>query len=609
MSSHSYLTNLADVVFCPKSDRSCFGAGLFLPSLSASLLLQHFIPIITFPPYFTPLYDFVHRLAQLSRGTPLALRDVTEFALQQQELLLQRAAKSGTDSSESLNHLVSYVSENLDQILHAVGSRGFPLLFLHIFPLFQHPETCFEAVYSLLDPLAAYVSRRNVERLFSPPVLRLFDASIEPYQRGQLLSRSMADVLLRWFGLKAFLRRFIGFIVEAVFEPVRAPSKSSSRKISTLFRLKSASTLTLVQSDLFQSGRFEDVRKNSDLTYSYTLSDALRGYDSDKEECSSVDSDEPDYQVPPETSLLAKSGLVLGAVNEAEGALPSLPEEDEEAAQSLAVGHRVEQGMTSDRDQQGMLYPDSSLDLSSSTTPHILSSGSTTWPRQDDSGRYQAGQTDHERLHASITAMSSLKIDTTSTEYRPSTDSPNLMTQSATSSLLSEASHDPISPSSSIPTPYGTLNRQSSLALGRPIELSVDNILGGVGEDSEDEQTFDNESLLSTDPEVITINRHISQVAADCICWLIRRIGPLLTTRHIARPLLDNLHRCFTGILDLRGREVIALDCLKAIAKYYGEMVVTKLYIPYAETLVSTPTCGYSHMHTKSPPSIFLLPP
>ena len=49
---------------------------------------------------------------------------------------------------------------------------------------------------------------------------------------------------------------------------------------------------------------------------------------------------------------------------------------------------------------------------------------------------------------------------------------------------------------------------------------------------------------MSSDPVTLAINAQIAEVAADCVCWLMRRLGPLLSTQHIIRPLLDGLHRC-----------------------------------------------------------------
>ncbi len=46
------------------------------------------------------------------------------------------------------------------------------------------------------------------------------------------------------------------------------------------------------------------------------------------------------------------------------------------------------------------------------------------------------------------------------------------------------------------------------------------------------------------DPVDVGINARIAQLAADSVCWLMRRLGPILATQHVVKPLLDGLHRC-----------------------------------------------------------------
>ena len=111
---------------------------------------------------------------------------------------------------------------------------------------------------------------------------------------------------------------------------------------------------------------------------------------------------------------------------------------------------------------------------------------------------------------------------------------------------------------------------------------------GEEGEEEEgDADTVDGENLHSHDPQALAVNLNISEVAADCLSWLLRRLGPLLGCQHIVRPLMENLHRCFLGILQLNGREVAALKCLASFTECYGEVVVRKMYVPHAENLVS----------------------
>ncbi len=68
-------------------------------------------------------------------------------------------------TSNSLNCLIGYVSENLDLLLNTARSKGFPLPFLHIFPFFQNLETFFDAIHSFLDLLAAYILKPSVDVL------------------------------------------------------------------------------------------------------------------------------------------------------------------------------------------------------------------------------------------------------------------------------------------------------------------------------------------------------------------------------------------------------------------------------------------------------------
>lgn len=56
---------------------------------------------------------------------------------------------------------------------------------------------------------------------------------------------------------------------------------------------------------------------------------------------------------------------------------------------------------------------------------------------------------------------------------------------------------------------------------------------------------------MVSDPLTLAVNAQIADMAADSLCWLIRRLGPLLATQHIVRPLLDGLHRWVEGSLVL----------------------------------------------------------
>ena len=569
------MLNLAEFVLCPDIDNSPVFDDLRLSTLSANLLLQSFIPIVSFPTYFERLYKFVYNLEQLCRDSLLANRDTKELVIRK----ARGSVSNHTLPPSDLNLIVSFISDNLESVLGVVNNEGFTLLLLHLIPYFQFPETSFEAICNFLNPLAQRMSKKNIERLFSAPVIYMFDSPTEPYQRGHLLSRPMADMLIKRFGLNTFLTRFLGYIIEAVIEPSRIASKGQHRKnSSSKAQHPSGSMLTLVQSDLMQSPRVEEFP--SDYTFSLALSD-VRTYDSDKDDSSSEESDIEDV---PESSLLAKPRMVLSSL---------VGVSDTDSPEDAGAGRGES--------------PTRSL----KPWEHLFDQGSANKTTFDHSSPSAAVDTNSEQLEDSPLTSSvllnydtSMKLDTSLADYKPSPASP--LTAGAGGaptfgSSMTDSFHSAQSYSSEITNSFPPLSsqphfntlsgikRQSSLPVSRlrTLGISVDDILTTEQSESEDEeQTTATESLTSANPETLAINTHISQIAADCICWLVRRLGPILATRYIAKPLLESLYRCFSGILHPKGRGTAVLKCLSTIAKLYGEKFLLQLYLPHAENLV-----------------------
>ena len=570
----SYLLNLAEFVLCPDIDNSPVFDDLRLSTLSANLLLQSFIPIVSFPTYFEPLYKFVYNLEQLCRDSLLANRDTKELVIQK----ARGSVSNHTLPPSDLNLIVSFISDSLESVLGVVNNEGFTLLLLHLIPYFQFPETSFEAICNFLNPLAQRMSKKNIERLFSAPVIYMFDSPTEPYQRGHLLSRPMADMLIKRFGLNTFLTRFLGYIIEAVIEPSRIASKGQHRKnSSSKAQHPSGSMLTLVQSDLMQSPRVEEFP--SDYTFSLALSD-VGTYDSDKDDSSSEESDIEDV---PESSLLAKPRMVLSS-------LVGVSDTDFPEDAGTGRGESPTRGLK--------------------PWDHLFDQGSANKTTFDYSSPSAAVDTNSEQSEDSPLTSSvllnydtSMKLDTSLADYKPSPASPltagaggapsfgSSMTDSfhSAQSYSNEITNSfpPISSQPHFNTLSG-IKRQSSLPVSRlrTLGISVDDILSTEQSESEDEEQTTTENLTSANPETLAINTHISQIAADCICWLVRRLGPILATRYIAKPLLESLYRCFSGILHPKGRGTAVLKCLSTIAKLYGEKVLLQLYLPHAENLV-----------------------
>ena len=85
--------------------------------------------------------------------------------------------------------------------------------------------------------------------------------------------------------------------------------------------------------------------------------------------------------------------------------------------------------------------------------------------------------------------------------------------------------------------------------------------------------------------ELSQFDKMLAEVASDSLQWLMHRLGPLLATKYIARPLMDGLYRCFTS--HHSNQEVTALKCLSHFVSTYGNIIVMKMLIPHAESLVS----------------------
>ena len=115
---------------------------------------------------------------------------------------------------------------------------------------------------------------------------------------------------------------------------------------------------------------------------------------------------------------------------------------------------------------------------------------------------------------------------------------------------------------------------------------SDDDMYGG-GNDKEDDR-IDSDNDIDDDigsTELSQFDRMLAEVASDSLQWLMHRLGPLLATKYIVRPLMDGLYRCFTS--HHSNQEVTALKCLSHFVSTYGNVIVMKMFIPHAESLVS----------------------
>ena len=610
---------------------------IHLPSLSSSLLLQTYLPIVAFPSYFETLFKFVSKLEQVCHECSLNF-DCANL----QRWVVQVLGYRSSSDTESVTKVIDLVSQNLTTLLEIINSEGFFLLLLHVYPFFQYPDTIFEAVYTFLDPLARRLSRKNAERLFSCVLIQLFDSATEPHQRAQLLSRTTADLILKRFSLKTFLERFLGFYIDAVIEPTRTLSKISATKRhgSNIVRLQSQSS-TLMTSDILQSQAFEDVSRErergrkTDFSFSLALSETagLVDYDSDKD-YSTDDSDNYDDDdgvgYSADMSLLVKTDMAhapsaLPSISEAtNGASSSLPlmslmlgSQQENLAAGTGNGNLAtkpwleqgEGGASEESNSRNMMEGGGFTELSMAAADGIGGGGATS----ATGGKLSKDRSDSNvQTFESTTSISSTapQSQSQSHSHHASVASPESPVRKGYSfSFNSVFSEDPneaqvvtdsttnVHPSSTSSAAVPT-EEQLSAIVGPTLSVGGDKRIPPQPEEpfandddddeDEEEENADAASSSSMDPQAMAVNSYLSEVAADCVSWLMRRLGPFLATQHIAKPLVESLHRCFLGILNSKGRETSAVKCLSSYAEYYGETVILRFYVPHAENLVSS---------------------
>ena len=465
---YSHISNLIDQVF--KSNDSLLVPSV-LPNLSAAAVIQQFIPLISFPKYFEILYqtlsEFENRSKIAGLSTPL--------------LKPKSDQKSSEDTSmantKNSSVVITYIASQLEELLPQLDTGGLYLLMLYIFPLFEHPTSCFEAIFVLFDPLSEYLNKKWIQKVMIPSFLYAFDTYENPSDRCRLLGRTMAEKLIEKFRLSIFLSRFLTCVIDAVLEPLSKKSSSSKKLIALTDILSSTKQDARRRSSLSQlaSSTLSPTRPVS-LSYNWEeriYNELDEGDDSDPE---------ADLSFPEASILATKVTTFFGGSTVPPESEYFPTEQDETSASNTVNSTPVKVTVTSS------IVPDTSPTLQP-------------------------------------VAVTSLET----TEVEDKCPAPSL-TDPLDVSLVEE--EDPLLPSSSEAT-------QAHVPSSTPPNyLSTESF-----EEKECEVEDDSKKEVPTDPRELAISTRISEVASDCLIWLIWRLGPLLATKYIANPLLDSIHR------------------------------------------------------------------
>ena len=500
----------------------------------------------------------------------------------------------------ALDRIGELVVQNLKSLVREAQGEGFVLLLLHLYPLFQYPETSFDMIQTHLDTLGESMSHVQMYRLFGSVLIHYFDSPLQPHQQGYLLSRTMADFIIRRFGLRTFLGKFLEFYLEVVLEPDRLSHRGPGlqRHWSVLHRMKeSESVLTLPPASemVQQSLHYADETRKQSHVSDFTFSVDLSGYNSDREYSSGESEEDDSLQ---EASLLAqKAGTFLGDVDE------------EREGGGGGGGDKRYYGREGEGQPQGslrmMLLPQLSMGGRVSPESSLMlkshrSEGASIGVAPAPSEGTDGGEVDDGEHSVSSTMTGTLTggIEDSILSFNGGTGSTLLSPDTTRGGSKDAALNRSLTGRG---TGIGT--REEEMGGGR-LQGGADEKKGeegegegeGEGEEEEEEEGGEEDDTgtkkateMRRDPEQEAINQRIAEVAGDCLKWLLRRLGPLLATHHIMNPLLNRMHRCFTGILGRSsGRDRVVTKCLEYMAELYGESVLLRLYLPRVEGWVCT---------------------
>jgi WD repeat-containing protein 81 len=478
-----------------------------IPNLSATALIQQFIPLISFPKYFELLYHTLSEFESWSKTAGLSTPASKPKVPKDEEEL---SSKDPVANSKNPSEVISFITDQLESILPALDNDGLHLFMLYLFPLFEHPSSCFEAIFVLFDPLSKHLGQKWIKKFMIPPFLYAFDTFENPSNKCRMLSRTMAEKLIEKFSLATFLMRFLSCIIEAVIEPL-AKKISSRKSVQT-------------SGSFFSSSKDAGKRRASLSRLANTMSPKLslsynwdsHLYESDEED--ELSDPEADFSFP-EVSLLASKVPMFGVLAETD------------------------------------LDPLNEVETSRSYISQTSS--------------------DH-------TASNSLPSNTKPID--PFVISPTSSSVIGSRQLLptneSLDEEDPLLPSSLEKTHEVLPKSVPSFLSSESLEEKE------TGDIEEDNNATSNKS---TDPKLLAISSRTAEVASDCLIWLIWRLGPILATKHIAHPLLDNIHRCYTGVCQATEHNNIkfVLNVLSSMINYYGQEIILKLYLPFIKKQVA----------------------
>ncbi len=426
------------------------------------------------------------------------------------------------DQPKDVSSIITFLTEECHIIFPLLDQEGIGLLMQYIQPLFEHPMTSFEAISTLFELVTSFLGQRLVQQLFLVPFLNVFDNFSNPIHRYNLFNRNIGNSLIKNFGLHIFLSRFLNCFIEAVIEPM-------GHKLNPTSQIMAAKKPSIYDDDnlLKHDSNITDNSRSS-LSHRIDLSHASNPlsptgtstakhsltYDNWREG-HSIHSDEEDSDVEefgfPDISLFETKNTPASSVS-VFGLLADMEEirgqSDNDVTDNSPFGKSESDSVLSPKsDIKSSQYGNDSEFLLTGILPPVASESMRPsllpLPMQEHKNEDNRSLAESEYQ---LGVVSETSLPTTMTNTTAIIPSPNRQSYDMTPSIDESV----------------------------PEEEVLEE--GERGEEVPTETT-------AVDPQLLLMSQHISEVASDCLVWLLWRLGPLLSTKHIINPLLNNIHR------------------------------------------------------------------
>jgi WD repeat-containing protein 81 len=152
------------------------------------LLVSEFNEQLAFPGYFVALYDF----------------------------LIFLVSNTEASDQEWTQNPVDIALERLLKVLPKLDAEGFDLLLPYLIPLFERPNTRFDAALKLFGEISKRLGPQKTTTLFLKPILVTMEQPPNPTSHARLMYITFIQKLIRGFGLQVFLDRFVLFLVDSL---------------------------------------------------------------------------------------------------------------------------------------------------------------------------------------------------------------------------------------------------------------------------------------------------------------------------------------------------------------------------------------------------------